>query len=272
MWSPQFRAIVALALKPGSPLDRAEDPLSTRPLLLDAGWRLALLGAGVALCGVALMKLAGLGWRAPAGALLGYGAVAALVLAGLAQHAPHRRFGAANMVTLTRAAAVAVMLGVLAEGGIPSPFGRWLLALAGTAALLLDGVDGWAARKTGLASHFGARFDMEVDALFVLVLAALVWRAGQAGAWVLTAGLMRYMFLGAGRLWPVLAAPLAPSFRRKAICVAVIVMLLAALPPLLAPTAAGTLCLAGLGLLCYSFGADAVALVARQRRRPAITT
>ncbi|MGO8920427.1 MAG: CDP-alcohol phosphatidyltransferase family protein [Stellaceae bacterium] len=240
-------------------------------MLIDAGWRLALLGAGVALCGLALMPLAGLGWRAPAAALVVYGAVAALVLGGLPQHTPHRRFGPANLVTLTRAAVVAVMLGVLAEGVVPSPSGRWLLALAGSAALLLDGVDGWTARKTGLASRFGARFDMEVDALFMLVLAALVWRAGQAGGWVLTAGLLRYIFLGAGRLFPVLAVPLPPSFRRKAICVVGIAVLLAALPPLLAPGPAGLLCLAGLGLLCYSFGADAVRLLAEGRRRAAMT-
>jgi len=248
-------------------------PLSPRPLLIDAGWRLVLLGAGVAAAGLALMPLAGLGWRAPAAALALYGAVAALVLPGLARHAPHRRFGAANMVTLTRAAMVAVMLGVFAEGAALTPAGRGFLALAGTAALLLDGVDGWAARRTGLESRFGARFDMEVDALFMLVLAALVWRAGQAGAWVLTAGLLRYIFLGAGRLRPALAAPLPPSFRRKGICVAGIAVLLTALAPLLAPGPAGLLCLAGLGLLCYSFGADAALLLARGRRgEAAITT
>jgi phosphatidylglycerophosphate synthase len=240
-------------------------------LLIDAGWRLALFGAGVAAIALALMPLAGLGWRAPAAALTVYGAVAALVLGGLAQHAPHRRFGAANTLTLTRAAAVAAMLGVLAEGGATAPAGRSLLALAGLAALLLDGVDGWAARRTGLSSRFGARFDMETDALFMLVLAALVWRAGQAGAWVLTAGLLRYIFLGVGRLWPVLAAPLPPSFRRKAICVAGLAALLAALAPLLAPGPAGFLCLAGLGLLCYSFGADAVLLLARRRGEAAMT-
>ena len=235
---------------------------SPRPLLVDAGWLLALAGLGVALGGISLMRLAGLGWLMPAGALAGYAAIAVLVLLGLALHAPHRRFGAANAVTLARAAAISLFIGILADGAMLSPAGRWLIALAGTAALLLDGVDGWAARKTGLTSRFGARFDMEVDALFVLVLAALVWRAGQAGAWVLTAGLLRYIFVAAGRLFPVFAAPLAESFRRKTICVAAIVVLLVALSPLLAPGAAGLLALAGLGLLCYSFAADAIRLLA----------
>ena len=86
-------------------------------------------------------------------------------------------------------------------------------------------------------------------------------------------GLLRYIFLGAGRLRPALAAPLPPSFRRKGICVAGIAVLLTALAPLLAPGPAGLLCLAGLGLLCYSFGADAALLLARGRRgEAAITT
>lgn len=240
-------------------------------MLIDAGWRLALLGAGVGACALAMVPLAGFGWRAPAAALAVYAVAAALVMAGLAQHAPHPRFGPANMVTLTRASAVALMLGVFAEGVAPSSAGRALLALAGAVALLLDGVDGWAARRTGLASRFGARFDMEVDALLMLVLAALVWRAGQAGAWVLTAGLLRYIFLGVGWLWPVLAAPLPPSSRRKAICVAGIAVLLTALAPLIAPGPAGLLCLAGVGLLCYSFCADALLLV-RRRGEAAVTT
>jgi phosphatidylglycerophosphate synthase len=258
---------------------QAEPPLSNTPaavpprsLLIDAGWRLALAGAAAIAAGLMVMELAGLGWRMPASVLMGYGVVAALILAGLAGHAPHRRFGPANQVTLARAVGVTLFIGVLGDGAALAPAGRWGLALAGTAALLLDGVDGWAARKTGLSSTFGARFDMEVDALFMLVLAALVWRAGQAGVWVLTTGLLRYIFLLAGQAWPVLAAPLPPLRRRKAICVAGIGLLLAALSPLAGPGVARLLSLAAVGLLCYSFAADTVRLVAGRRWPAAITT
>ncbi len=37
-------------------------------------------------------------------------------------------------------------------------------------ALILDGVDGWVARRTGTANDAGARLDMEVDAALILVL------------------------------------------------------------------------------------------------------
>ena len=43
----------------------------------------------------------------------------------------------------------------------------------------LDGVDGWLARRSGIASAFGARFDMEIDALLILVLAVLAWRSAR---------------------------------------------------------------------------------------------
>lgn len=240
-------------------------PLSPRPLLIDTGWRLALFGGALAAVAVALAPRAGLGWRGLAIALLAYGVVAALVLAGLGHHAPHRRFGPANGVTLVRAGYVALLVGVLGEGLALGDAGRWALVITGAAALALDGLDGWTARRSGFASAFGARFDMEVDAAFVLALAALVYTAGQAGVWVLASGLMRYLYVAAGWLWPPLAAPLPPSLRRKTICVVQIVVLLVALAPPVGPAAAGLLCLAGLVLLSYSFGADCLRLAAARR-------
>ncbi len=240
--------------------------MSQRPLLIDAGWQLGLLGGALVLVALALVPIAGLGWPGIAACLLAYATITALILAGLDRHAPHRRFGPANRVTLVRAAFAALLIGILAAGVRPGPAGRWALLATGTVALLLDGVDGWAARRTGLASPFGARFDMESDALFVLALSALVYRSGQADAWVLTAGLMRYIFVVAGWLWPPLAAPLPPSQRRKAVCVILIVTLLAALAPPVGPIAARWLCFGGLLLLTYSFGADCVRLAAAASR------
>ena len=250
--------------------------MSTRPLLIDAGWQLALLGGVLALVALALMPLTGLGWHGLSAALVAYGAIAALVIAGLGQHAPHHRFGPANRMTLLRAAYTALLVGILAEGLRIGEAGRWVLVISSAAALALDGIDGWTARRSGFASPFGARFDMESDALFVLALSALVYRSGQAGAWVLTVGAMRYIFVVAGWLWPPLAAPLPPSPRRKAVCVGVIVAMLAALAPPVEPMIGRWLCVGGVLILVYSFAADCVRLALRGRgdvrRRAEATT
>jgi hypothetical protein len=59
----------------------------------------------------------------------------------------------------------------------------------------------------------------------------------------LTIGGMRYGFVGLGMIWPAARRPLPPSFRRKAVCAAIGVLLLVCLlppiPPWLASGAAG---------------------------------
>ena len=124
--------------------------------------------------------------------------------------------------------------------------------------LLLDGIDGWAARRGGLASHFGARFDMEIDALSVLVFTLLLLRTGQAGPWVLAIGLARYIFVGVGLLWPPLARELPQSLRRKTICVVTVTGLLISLLPFVAAGSARIICAAALVVLVYSFAVDCV--------------
>jgi len=89
-------------------------------------------------------------------------------------------------------------------------------------------------------------------------LALLVYGTGRIGVWVLTGGLMRYVFVFAGWLWPILAAPLLPRRRRKIICVIQGGVLIASLAPVVPGEVARCLCLAGLALLAYSFTADVV--------------
>src|SRR4029453_10767848 len=158
------------------------------------------------------------GWRGSCAALTCFAVVATLVLLGLGHHRPHRSFGVANAVTLIRATAATLMVGVVSEmllGGslVVNAALSWILVVTATVALFLDGVDGWAARQTGMVSDFGARFDMEADALFLLTMSLLVHGTGKVGIWVLASGLMRYAFVLSGWLWP----PLAALWRRKAI-------------------------------------------------------
>lgn len=224
---------------------------------------LALLALGL-LAALATAPVHGL-WGGPAGlALALYAGIAAIVVHALKTQ-DLRRFGAANAVTALRAAMVA-FLAALAL--LPAPLAAELRALAlalGVAGLLLDGLDGWLARRGGTATRFGARFDMETDALSVLVFTFLLLRAGQAGLWVLAIGLARYIFVGVGWLWPPLARELPPSLRRKTICVVVVAALLVALAPLVDAAPARMICAAALVLLLSSFAMDCVWLLISRR-------
>src|SRR5205085_2332105 len=102
-------------------------------------------------------------------------------------------------------------------------------------ATLLDGIDGWLARRSGMSSAFGARFDMEVDALLIMALSLLAWTYGKAGAWVIASGLLRYLFAVSGWIWPWMERPLEPSRRRQTVCVIQIVALISVMLPAVTP-------------------------------------
>jgi len=189
------------------------------------------------------------------------------VAAGQVQsHHPFRHFGGANLITTIRLGLVALVAAMLGEAY--SPALAWTATALTVVVTVLDGVDGAIARRSSLASTFGARFDMETDALLLLLLSALAWRWDRAGAWVLACGLMRYGFVAAGWVWRWLDAPLPPSQRRKTVCVVQIVTL----GVIVAPVVPGWLSVAGaavtLGLLAWSFGVDVVWLARRHAARP----
>ena len=74
-----------------------------------------------------------------------------------------------------------------------------------------DGLDGWLARRLRLISSFGARFDVEVDALLLVILATLVWQAGPVRAWGPAVGLLPLRVLPAGLLPPSPRRPPTPT-------------------------------------------------------------
>lgn len=191
----------------------------------------------------------------------------ALVLAGLRHH-PHRRFGYANLVTAVRASMICLIGATvfLADGFGSSNGILWSLILLTSLALLLDGADGYLARRTREASELGARFDMEMDALLILILSAGVFHLGKAGAWVLLIGLMRYAFVLAQLLLPRLRGSLAPSFRRQLICVIQVGVLCSLLLPFVVPPLSAFAASAALALLVYSFALDIRALWTAQAR------
>jgi phosphatidylglycerophosphate synthase len=188
--------------------------------------------------------------------------IAGIAASRLSSHHPFDRVGLANLVTGLRAALTALMLGALVEP--PTATLAWALVVISTVAASIDGLDGWAARRQRMASAFGARFDMEVDALLILVLSVLVWRFEKAGVWVLASGVMRYAFVAAAFVWPWFDRQLPPSRRRQAVCVVQVAGLIGALAPVIALPWSQAAAAGSLVALTWSFAIDVAWLVARR--------
>ncbi len=170
-------------------------------------------------------------------------------------------FGPANQITLVRALLVAGLACLVGQPTTPTL--AWSVVFVASIAAVLDGVDGWVARRTGTVSTFGTRFDLETDAVLILVLAILVWQYGKAGPWVLWSGLMRYAFVAAGWLWSWMRAPLS-SLRGKIICVLQIVALIVVMAPPMTPPTSSVIAAVALLALSYSFLVDALRLWRRR--------
>jgi phosphatidylglycerophosphate synthase len=163
-----------------------------------------------------------------------------------------------NQVTAIRAVLVALLAGLVVVP--PQSAVAWSAVIGGTIAAVLDGVDGWLARRTGMMTAFGARFDMEIDALLILVLAILAWRWDKAGPWVLMSGLLRYLFVAAGWVLSWMRRPLAPTRRGQVICIVQVVALIVAVAPITPPRVGAMVAAVGLLTLAYSFLVDTVRL------------
>ena len=186
-----------------------------------------------------------------------YAAAVLVLVPRLPSYHPYARLGLANALTLWRLAVVCVLAGVAAMPTmLAGETAAWLALTTALTVLVLDGLDGWAARRQGLCSRFGARFDMEVDALLGVVLAALALGQGKVGAWVLLLAGLRYLFLAGQALWPVLRRPLPDSLRRKVVCVFQLSVLCALLAPPIDGVLASSLAATAMGALTWSFAVD----------------
>ena len=209
-----------------------------------------------------LLVIAG-GWAMRAWLPLGvwYPGKVALVFAAMmtaafwliGAHHPYDRFGPANQVTMVRAMLMALIASFIGEPVVPL-----VAATATTVAVvvaMLDGVDGWLARRSRMASAFGARFDVETDALFVMAMSFLVWQHGKAGAWVLLGG-MRYIFVMAGWFLRWMTRPLTPTRRAKAISVCHMAAVSIALAPIVPAPLSAMVVATALSALSWSFAVD----------------
>ncbi|MCY3845539.1 MAG: CDP-alcohol phosphatidyltransferase family protein, partial [Acidobacteria bacterium] len=100
-----------------------------------------------------------------------YAGLCALVLATVPPDLPGRGLGAANRVTLGRAMVTLPVAALIGQPSIHHDGGHWWVIVLSTGVMITDGFDGWTARRTGTATPFGARFDMELDSVLMLALA-----------------------------------------------------------------------------------------------------
>lgn len=227
-----------------------------------SGVALLCLGVVIFLAGSVSPSSSDLGvWAAVAA----FGIIAGLSARGIGNNYPHPRLGMCNVVTLLRAAMVAGLCAVVVTPGSLAQDAEtaWTVLGISVVALTLDGLDGWLARRAGLTSAFGARLDMEVDAVFALILAVVAFQTGKAGLWILLLGTMRYAFVLAGLVWPRLRAPLFHSQRRRIVCVIQIAALIVLLAPIVTPPLSGVIAGAATGLLIWSFWVDSAWLLRR---------
>ena len=224
---------------------------------------------GVAVVGLVSVYLANVTVIGPGFAVFSLGIFTALAVMMMAV-APglalaDRAFGAANQVTMARAVLVCLIGGLLAPTAPGGYLAAWAAVIAAGTVLLLDGVDGWLARRTRQTSSFGARFDMETDALLALVLSVLVFQLDKAGAWIIAAGAARYGFLLAGMVLPRLRRPLPPRRGRQAVCVMLIGALTLCVVPAVTPIWSEALAALALAAVVWSFGIDVVWLLRQPR-------
>ncbi len=222
------------------------------PAAIRRGTILGLL-ATAALLGV-LSATAGLGVAGWIVGLASGSAATALVVAARMRSGQPAIFPA-DWITLARALLIAGVAGLVADS-FAGPVSSTALVTLSTAALVLDGVDGQVARRTGTATALGGRLDSEADAFLILLLSIAV--AQDYGGWVLLIGAARYALLLAGWLIPWLAAPLPPRYWGKVVAAVQGIVLTVAASGLLDRRTGMIAVAVALLLLAESFGRSVI--------------
>jgi CDP-diacylglycerol--glycerol-3-phosphate 3-phosphatidyltransferase len=234
----------------------------------------ALFASALAVSGLVLGQMEGAAWAlrwtlgaAPVATYLLAFVRRRLVLnAAEAGDVPHRTLGPGTALTLGRGLIYAALAGLTLFPTWPGPWWAWAPGALFTTAALTDLFDGYLARRAGHATRLGAKLDVEVDALGILVATVLVVRLGQLPPVFLLTGVAYYAF----RAWaawrrrtgrPVHPLPYSPL--RRTVGGFQVGFLCVILWPVFAPPAttyAGALFAA---LLALSFGRDVLFLSGR---------
>jgi len=156
--------------------------------------------------------------------------------------------GVANALTGLR------WLGIVALGAFCLQIHPYIIFVLGIWVLVLDGLDGYYARKYQTTSEFGDVFDKEADAFFVLTYGVIIVSLDLADSWVLLPGLLRYGYVIVLAYVDKPPAPVGKSFRRRFVGMWMMGTLLA---PFVVPAwvyVPGLI--AAIGMILYSFAID----------------
>ena len=142
--------------------------------------------------------------------------------------------GLANRLTILRGLLVCTLAGFLFQH---MPEGRlaWLPGLLFIATLIIDGLDGWIARRRGETTAFGVFLDRDFDALGTLIAILLAVHYSRLPDWYIAMGMVYYLFSFGQWLREKSGLPLYPlpaSRYRRVISVLQSTFIAAALLPL----------------------------------------
>lgn len=134
----------------------------------------------------------------------------------------------------------------------------WWILFGISLAVVLDGVDGWLARKLNIESEHGRVLDMEVDHMTTSLLVALSVMIIGVGPWLLFLNLLRpvYLLLGRQKMREKEYRSSSQLMRAKIICILSQILLIINLAPVLDLSSKQFLSALNLILLSYSFGID----------------
>jgi phosphatidylglycerophosphate synthase len=144
----------------------------------------------------------------------------------------------------------------LVAASMPEAPAAWTLA-ALAANVVLDALDGFVARKLGDSTAFGAVFDREVDAFFVLVAYLHFRLDGWIGAAVLFAGLLPYAYRLFAAVGPV---PVAAGHKERAAAAMAGLNFLLLLAAMAAPDYSSRILIASVAVVCASFAGSFMGL------------
>ena len=210
-----------------------------------------LIGAIVALASASL--LVGFQSSALLAVLAFYISGSLLIIQLFRRGFPHSHLGLGNSITLVRFVLVSALFSVVF--GLVNP---WLIIFVSVFALVLDGFDGFFARRAKKVSEFGARLDMEVDSALAAILALSLWSSGLVGIEILLLAIPRYLFAFAANIFPWMTSPLPYSLARRVISVIQIASLIGLHAPFLPKVLITPVALIVIGLLIWSFGRDII--------------